>query len=303
MLSEVHRGEQQQPQYRSFVEGAQHVRVSAQLAFNDVAASATFDLGRSMRLGIITAGCAALLFGAPANAADVTSRILEGAVYYRLSLPPCEVPAAVLRIARAAEIPTGIEGLPDDCRWQPTAPPPEGDKVHLTGKRLGEALNELVAADPRYAWIESKGVIVIRPVEAWKNPEHFLHRTIRPFTVAQQHAGVAFQEWRQAVWEENRSLGAIPSLPSEEGSRPFTVTIARESSAISALEQIVRAHGRLVWQVHYYRGPAAECRFATLVYLAAEDPVNSPRGVQWDSRAYLGMAKPFGPVIDECKGN
>jgi hypothetical protein len=28
---------------------------------------------------------------------------------------PCEVPSAVMRIARAAQIPTGIERLPDDC--------------------------------------------------------------------------------------------------------------------------------------------------------------------------------------------
>jgi hypothetical protein len=62
-----------------------------------------------MRLAIVTAGCATLLLGTAANAADVTSRILEGDVYYRLSLPPCEIPAAVMRIARAARIPTGIE--------------------------------------------------------------------------------------------------------------------------------------------------------------------------------------------------
>jgi hypothetical protein len=46
-----------------------------------------------MRLAIITVGCAALLRGAPANAADVTSRIIEGEVYYRLSLPPVRSPA------------------------------------------------------------------------------------------------------------------------------------------------------------------------------------------------------------------
>jgi hypothetical protein len=255
-----------------------------------------------MRLGIITIGCAALLFGARANAVDVTSSILKGEVYYRRSLPPCEVPKAVMRIAKATEIPAGIEGLPDDCRWQPEVSAPEQDKVHLTGKRVGEALNELVAADPRYAWIESKGVIVLRPVTAWKNPQHFLHRTIRSFTVVQQHAGVAFQEWRHAVREDDTPPGSVRPLASEEASRPFTVTIARESSAISALEQIVRAHGRLVWELHY-RGPHAECRFATLFFRAAEDPLNSPRGVQWDSGRYLPMASRFGPVIDECKSN
>jgi hypothetical protein len=98
---------------------------------------------------------------------------------------------------KAAQIPTGIETLPDDCPWRSTASAPERDKVYLTGKRVGEALNEMVAVDPRYAWIESDGVIVTRPVAAWANRQHFLHRTIRSFTVVQQHAGVAFQEWRQ----------------------------------------------------------------------------------------------------------
>ncbi len=265
-----------------------------------------FDrLGRHMRLAIITAGCAALLSVPVANATDVTSRILEGDVYYRLSLHPCEIPAAVMRIARAAQIPTGIEKLPDDCpaSWRPTASEPERDKVYLTRKRVGKALNELVAADPRYKWIESDGVIVIRPVAAWANRQHFLHRTIRSFTVVQQHAGVAFQEWRQAVWEDtHRPLRSAGRLRSEEGNRPLTVTIARESSALSALEQIVRAHGRLVWEVHY-RQPLAECRFATLVFRTTEHLLNDPRGVQWDSRSYLSMERRLGPVIDECKSN
>jgi hypothetical protein len=39
------------------------------------------------------------------------------------------------------------------------------------------------------------------------------------------------------VWEDTTPPVAFGRLRSEEGSRPFTVTIARESSAISALEQ------------------------------------------------------------------
>jgi hypothetical protein len=174
--------------------------------------------------------------------------------------------------------------------------------MSLTGKRVGEALNDLVAADPRYKWLESDGVVVIRPVAAWANRQHFLHRIIRSFTVVQQHAGVAFQEWRQAVREDDTPPVAFGRLRSEEGRRPFTVMIAPKSSALGALEQSVRTHGRLVWEVQY-RQPRVECRFATLVFRTTEHPLNDPRGVQWDSASYLPMERRFGPVIDECKGN
>jgi hypothetical protein len=263
--------------------------------------SATLTLsGGQLRLAIITAGWAALLLGAHASAADVTSRILEGEVYYRVALPPCEVPSAVMRIARAAQIPTGIERLPEDCpaAWRPAASVPEHGKVNLTGKRVGEALNELVAADPRYAWIESDGVIVMRPVAAWTNGRHFLHRTIRSFTVVEQHAGVALQLWRQAVWEDTTPPGAFGPLRSEEANRPITVTIARESSAISALEQIARAHGRLLWEVNYSQ-PFAECRFATVVFRTTEDP----RGLEWNTGLYVGMERRLGATIDACRSD
>ena len=29
-----------------------------------------------------------------------------------------------------------------------------------------------------HRWMESNGVVVMRPVEAWSDPRHFLHRTI-----------------------------------------------------------------------------------------------------------------------------
>ena len=250
-----------------------------------------------MRLAIITAGWTALLFGAHANAADVTNRILQGEVYYRVSLPACEVPAAVMQIARAAQIPTGIERLPDDCpaSWRPTDSARQQGKVNLTGKRVGEALNELIAADPRYAWIESDGVIVVRPVAAWTNARHFLHRTIRSFTVVEQHAGVALQLWRKAVWEDTTAPVAFGSLRSEEANRPITVTIAPQSSAIGALEQIARAHGRLLWEV-IYSEPFAECRFAAVSFRTTEHP----RGLAWNAGHHIPMQRRLGPAIYGC---
>jgi hypothetical protein len=113
-----------------------------------------------MRLRMITASGLALLFVASVTAADVTNRVIEGEIYYNQPLVPCEVPSVIMRLAREAQIPVGIEKRPDDC--QPLQPLSRSsdvrtyrEKVYLTSKHIGEALNELVAADPRYAWAVS----------------------------------------------------------------------------------------------------------------------------------------------------
>jgi hypothetical protein len=198
-----------------------------------------------------------------------------------------------MRIASAAHIPMGVERLPEDCPVSSRSPwsDPAHDKVFLTGKRVGDALNALVTADPRYAWVESNGVIVIRPVTAWANRQHFLHRTITSFSVVEQDAGFALQLWRQAVREDNRYFVGTGRLNTEEGLRPFTVTIAPGSSAISALGQLARAHGRLVWEVQY-REPFVECRFASVVF-------RTTQGL-WNAALYAPMASRFGPGIDAC---
>src|SRR5262245_24666554 len=142
-----------------------------------------------MRLAVITVGCVALLLGTGADATDVTSRIIEGEVYYNQPLGPCEVPAVVMWIARSTQISGGVERLPEDCLplRRSAASGTFREKVYLTGKPVGEALSDLTTVDPRYAWHELDGVVVLRPVTAWVNPRHFLHQTIRPFAVTEQH--------------------------------------------------------------------------------------------------------------------
>jgi hypothetical protein len=223
----------------------------------------------------------ALLVGARVTAADVASQPIEEEVYYRLPLPPCELPSVVKWLARAAQRPAGIEQLPDDCRSvrKPAASTVTRDQVYLTGKRVGEALNELVAVDPRYAWVETDGVIVMRPVSAWANQRHFLHRAIQRFSFTDQHIGVALGEWLQAVSNNTRPFFESHPLRAaqrtEEGNRPFTVAVAPGASAISALDQIVRAHGKLIWEVSYCQ-PAAERQFATVFLWTTE---RNPTGI------------------------
>jgi hypothetical protein len=241
--------------------------------------------------------CIGRLVSVTAANPDVTTKVIDREVYYYQPLGPCEVPGVVFQIAKIVQVPAGIERMPEVCSFAtpmtPAVASPPRERVHLTGKTVGGALNELVAADPRYYWVESDAVIVIRPVAAWADQQHFLHRTIRSFTVEEQHAGVALQLWRQAVWEDTTPPATFGRLRSEEGNRPFTVTIAPQSSAISALEQIVRAHGRLVWEVNYSE-PFAECRFATVRLRTTEHLLN---------RLNVPMQRRFGPTVGACRSD
>jgi hypothetical protein len=233
-----------------------------------------------MRFVIFVAGCLAVLLAAAGDAADVTSRIIEREIYYSQPLAPCEVPSVVMWIARTAQIPAGIEKLPDDCLQ--LLPPsrstdlrPQREKVYLTGKRIGEALNQLVSVDPRYAWTDSDGVIVVRPVAAWANRQHFLHRTIRSFAVTEQHIGVALDEWQRAVRNESgppsESAPLRAARRTDEGNRPFSLMLGAAATAITALDDIIRAHSKAIWEVHYCQ-PFAEPKFAT-VYLWTTEPI------------------------------
>ena len=73
-------------------------------------------------------------------------------------------------LAFAAQIPIGVELLP--------APTPAPQGVRVTGLTVRDALTALMAMDPRYDWREFDGVIVVRPVLAWSDPDHPLAREI-----------------------------------------------------------------------------------------------------------------------------
>jgi hypothetical protein len=73
-------------------------------------------------------------------------------------------------LAFAAQIPMGVELLP--------APSPAPTGVRVTGLTVRDALTALMALDPRYDWREFDGVIVVRPLFAWAEPEHPLAREI-----------------------------------------------------------------------------------------------------------------------------
>jgi len=40
------------------------------------------------------------------------------------------------------------------------------------GQQSLEAFDRLVSLDPRYRWVESEGVVIFRPLNAWTDPCH-----------------------------------------------------------------------------------------------------------------------------------
>jgi hypothetical protein len=75
-------------------------------------------------------------------------------------------------LATAVRVPMGFE----------SAPPGErlgfSESVNLIGMTLGDALNTLVARDPRYVWQDVHGVIVLRPIRAWLDYQHPLLQSV-----------------------------------------------------------------------------------------------------------------------------
>jgi hypothetical protein len=239
----------------------------------------------------------------PAMPSDVMTRVIEREVYFHQPLGHCEIPNVIRSLAKAVQVPAGIEHLPEDCLLpitaadMPSTPPRE--RVFLTGKSVRDALDMLVAADPRYRWAEDRGVIVVRPVSAWANREHFLNRTLPAYSSVDQHLSAALDEWRLAMRSDaNRRPSEVgrAGQRTEEGNRPFTATVEADSSAILVLDHIVRSHGRSLWQVRYCQ-PAAEERFATVFMWTLED---APTGVGVPLNGRLATIE--GKRVDVCAG-
>jgi hypothetical protein len=259
--------------------------------------------GGLMRFTLAWILCIGLLVSVTAANPDVTTKVIDGEVYYYQPLGPCEVPGVVFQIAKIVQVPAGIERMPEVCTFAtpmtPAVASPPRERAYLTGKTVGEALNELVAADPRYYWVESDAVIVIRPVAAWADQQHFLHRTLPSLRVIDQNLGGALDEWRRAMWGAEARPPADymrASQPTEGATRLFSVVLDRPHTAIDALDHIVRAHGALYWEVAYCR-PLAIAGHATVWLRTLE---HRPYG--WGVSMKERFVTVGGKTVDACGG-
>jgi hypothetical protein len=165
----------------------------------------------------------------------------------------CSVPTAVWALGKLLRIPTGSEYLPGECDIG--APSHSVERIDLQGKTVEQALDVLIALDGRYRWIESKGVIVVRPLTAWADPKHILNHISAGFVLDEQHLGGALDEILVGLIGASAGrLTGAHSMRTAEGERRISLTLGAVSLA-DTLNAIVREHGASRWQANFSHEP------------------------------------------------
>ena len=107
---------------------------------------------------------------------------------------------------------------------------------------VAEALDTLVKLDPRYRWVESNGVILVRPVRAAVDPKHFLHQTVSSFAFENKSLSGALHAVYLALGHDGSDQRAAQNTP--DGAREFSVNVS-STSIVEALTEIVLVHGAM----------------------------------------------------------
>ena len=200
-----------------------------------------------------TIGFALLTVLAPLAAQDVTpplARVSNHDVRIQFPLHPCGAAAAVMGIAHDVNIAAGIEYLPD-CSWdRPHTYDPAIEPLLLGTLTVEQAMTRLVTADPRYRWAMSDGVLVMRPVTAWADRDHFLNQSAGRFGFAEQNMHGALHYLKLAFGQRSHPSEIPGRTP--QGDQKFTVK-PQTTSLIGALDAVVRAHGAMQWEIMYCR--------------------------------------------------
>ncbi len=127
-------------------------------------------------------------------------------------------------------------------------------------------MDALVAVDPRYVWREQDGVLIIRPVDAWRDRTHFLNEIVgsiderqrRPIDIVK---GLYDLKGLRINWSSGGVIGN-PTQKESDLDLPISVTLPT-STMLGVLNAIAKSHGQLGWLVEYARGPA-EFRYSCI---------------------------------------
>jgi hypothetical protein len=170
-------------------------------------------------------------------------RVIDLNITLDLPVNPCAVPRIVLTVARALHVPAGAETLPGRCTLD--SPALIVERLPLVSMRLKDALDLLVKTDPRYSWMESDGVIIVRPLSAWTNDQHFLNTVIDRYELKDDNIGAALDAILARFKPPGHAGAEIMA-----GVGRLTVSLG-PISVLEALDAVVRAHGAAHWSVVY----------------------------------------------------
>jgi hypothetical protein len=198
-------------------------------------------------------------------AIPVRQRIITDARFTLKAPPhPCAVPSIVLFLASNVGAVSGTEYdvVTEPCSWDLPGPKPL-EEVPLQGKTIEEALNLFVEIDPRYQWQERDGVIMMRPVRAWRDPKHHLHGPLQPIEFENRTMSGAMRWLRPIVGGTTRLDVPDLAMQTPQGWYEFSVKLP-PVSALEALNAVAKAHGNLHWEIKYCK-PEARTEFAELM--------------------------------------
>jgi hypothetical protein len=176
--------------------------------------------------------------------------------------PRCSVPAVAARVLQSVGIPAGIEYAAESCGDTPSLAA-DAERVTLTGLSVREALSRLVSIDPRYHWNETNGIIALRPLKAWNDRAHFLHRIAPSLRIDAENLAVALHVIQAALGAPSIAKPEQFGRQTPQGTVPIAVHLGTAASAYEALNAVVRAHGSMRWRVTYC-GEQARHEFATM---------------------------------------
>jgi hypothetical protein len=213
---------------------------------------------------IVSIGLGAMSLAAQERLSDRTLSALgreDAGFFVHANITQSHFRFIVAMIARSARVPIGLEEVAAEPQAYDgnLARVPEESRTPLIGLTVHQALDRLVAADPRYRWQERDGVILIRPIDAWNDPRHYLLRPRGVLDVkGQRPVDIVKQvyEWQGLAinWGAGGMIGDPRSVEHDVNSRISLSELA--PTILDTLNAVIVRHGGLGWLIEYARGPA-----------------------------------------------
>jgi hypothetical protein len=197
-------------------------------------------------VGVTVLGLASSVIRAQPETVPTLQQLIDRQLDVPLPVHTCTVPDVVSALARRGYIVAGIESLPGDCLAARQETPRSRETIPLIGLTVADVLAKLVELDGRYRWIDLDGVIVVRPLSAWGDRDHWLHSIASSFDVDQQHIGTALFQIVRGITGEDRPIPTT-GMQTELGQRKISLHL-RGVSVLEVLNAIVREHGAAWWE-------------------------------------------------------
>ena len=190
-----------------------------------------------------------------ATESDLADHVIEPDAFCRIPRERPSVAAELFELFRMTELPLGFEALPQPV---PDRRAPSADYVDCAGMTVGQILDLVVAlAGGQYGWLETRGVLVVRPLMAWNDKAHYLDEVRGNFTVDDNNV-------EQAVELIHRFLDPDrPHGPLTQGTSDTRLTFTVPgASVLDALNAVVTAYEPGFWSMRYSWPPCADTHHA-----------------------------------------